>query len=71
MLVFLGVIVWKAAEADPLGALQIIVWPIMLFAGAAWGMDWAGKSDILKGTGDENRIGGGSQRAGAGRGSGD
>jgi len=71
LLIFLGVIVWQAAQADPLGALQIIVWPIMLFAGAAWGMDWAGKSDIMKGQGNENRTGGGAQRAGARRETGD
>lgn len=47
LLVFLGVIVWQAAKADPIEALKLIVWPIMLFAGAAWGMDWAGKQTGL------------------------
>lgn len=47
LLVFLCVIVWRAAQDDPIGALGLIVWPIMLFAGAAWGMDWAGKSDVI------------------------
>ena len=71
LLTFLCTIIWQAAQADPIGTLQIIVWPFMLFAGAAWGMDWAGKSDIMKGQGNENRTGGGAQRAGARRKAGD
>lgn len=40
-------------------ALEILAWPLMLYVGAAFGMDWAGKqTDLLSGrrqpTHDEN-----------------
>lgn len=44
---FLCFIVWKASEAEPVETLKIIVWPIMLFVGAAFGMDWAKKQTDL------------------------
>lgn len=39
--VFLCVIIWKAADTQPVETLKIIIWPIMLFVGAAYGMQWA------------------------------
>ncbi len=47
ILVFMGFIVWQAAEAAPVETLKIIVWPAMLFVGAAFGMDWASKHTNL------------------------
>ena len=49
LVAFLCFIAWKAAEVDPIEALKIIVWPIMLFVGAAFGMQWASKqTDLMK-----------------------
>lgn len=49
MLVFTGFIVWRASAADPVETLKVIIWPVMLFAGAAWGMEWAAKQTELVG----------------------
>lgn len=45
--VFLCFIAWKAAEAEPVETLKVIIWPIMLFVGAAFGMSWASKQTGL------------------------
>lgn len=44
---FLCFIAWKAAEAEPVETLKVIIWPIMLFVGAAFGMQWASKQTNL------------------------
>ena len=44
---FLCLIAWKAAEAEPVETLKVIIWPIMLFVGAAFGMQWASKQTSL------------------------
>lgn len=49
ILAFLGVIVWQAAQHDPVEALRIIVYPAMLYVGAAFGMEWASKQTNLTG----------------------
>lgn len=43
VLVFLGFVAWKAADASPVETLKVIVWPGMLYVGAAFGMEWANK----------------------------
>lgn len=45
--VFLCVIIWHAARAEPVETLKVIIWPIMLFVGAAFGMQWASKQTGL------------------------
>ena len=46
---FLCFIAWKASEAEPVETLKVIIWPIMLFVGAAYGMAWASKqTDLTK-----------------------
>ena len=45
--VFLCVIAWHAAQADAVETLKVIIWPIMLFVGAAFGMQWASKQTSL------------------------
>ena len=45
--IFLCFIAWKAAEAEPVETLKVIIWPIMLFVGAAFGMQWASKQTGL------------------------
>lgn len=46
---FLCFIAWKAAEAEPVETLKVLIWPIMLFVGAAFGMQWASKqTDLMK-----------------------
>lgn len=45
--VFLCFIAWKAAAAEPVETLKVIIWPIMLFVGAAFGMQWASKQTDL------------------------
>ncbi len=45
--VFLCVIAWQAAAAAPVETLKVIIWPIMLFVGAAFGMQWASKQTNL------------------------
>lgn len=52
LLVFTGVIaVWAATpegDVNPaLEVLKVIIWPVFLFAGAAWGMEWATKQTDL------------------------
>lgn len=47
LLVFTGFIVWQAAQADPIEALKVIIWPVFIFSGAAWGMEWASKQTDL------------------------
>jgi len=47
MICFLGVIVWNASQASPLETLKVVIWPVMLFAGAAFGMEWAAKQTDL------------------------
>ncbi len=44
---FLCLITWKAAAADPIETLKVIIWPIMLFVGAAFGMQWASRQTDL------------------------
>lgn len=39
MLVFLAVIAWKAAAVDPVGVLTLLVWPVTMWAAAAFGVD--------------------------------
>lgn len=49
LVLFLCFIAWKASEADPVETLKVIIWPIMLFVGAAFGMQWASKqTDLMK-----------------------
>lgn len=45
--IFLCFIAWKAASAEPVETLKVIIWPIMLFVGAAFGMQWASKQTGL------------------------
>ena len=45
--VFLCLVAWKAAAAEPVETLKVIIWPIMLFVGAAFGMQWASKQTSL------------------------
>ena len=45
--IFLCFIAWKAAMAEPVETLKVIIWPIMLFVGAAFGMQWASKQTGL------------------------
>ncbi len=46
---FLCFIAWKASDAEPVETLKVIIWPIMLFVGAAFGMQWASKqTDLMK-----------------------
>ena len=49
LLIFLCVVAWMAAKVAPVETLKVIVWPIMVFAGAAWGMEWASKQANLTG----------------------
>jgi di/tricarboxylate transporter len=49
--IFMCMIAWKAAEVQPLETLKVIIWPIMLFVGAAYGMSWASKQTGLAGGG--------------------
>ena len=49
LVLFLCFIAWKASEAEPVETLKVIIWPIMLFVGAAFGMQWASKqTDLMK-----------------------
>jgi len=49
LVLFLCFIAWKASEADPVETLKVLIWPIMLFVGAAFGMQWASKQmDLMK-----------------------
>ncbi|MFD1159547.1 hypothetical protein [Roseovarius aestuarii] len=45
--VFLCFVAWKASNAEPVETLKVIIWPIMLFVGAAFGMQWASKQTDL------------------------
>ncbi len=47
LVAFLCFIAWKAAEAEPVETLKVIIWPVMLFVGAAFGMQWASKQTGL------------------------
>ncbi|WP_299844087.1 hypothetical protein [uncultured Roseovarius sp.] len=50
MAFFLCFIAWKASDAAPVETLKVIIWPIMLFVGAAFGMQWASKqTDLITG----------------------
>ena len=46
---FLCFIAYRASVVDSIETLKIIVWPIMLFVGAAYGMQWASKQTNLTG----------------------
>jgi len=49
LLFFLCAVAWKAAEAQPVETLKVIIWPIMLYVGAAFGMTWASKqTDLMR-----------------------
>ena len=43
LLAFLGFMAWKAAQVDPVEVFKVLVWPIMTWAGLAFGVDWYSK----------------------------
>ena len=49
MLLALCGVIYLAAKADPVETLKIIVWPVMTFAAAAMGMQWASTQTDLVG----------------------
>ena len=44
---FLMFLAYRSSLAEPLETLKVAIWPIMLYVGAAFGMDWAGKQTGL------------------------
>ena len=49
LLGFLCLVAWQAAKAERLETLKVIIWPIMLWSGASYGMAWATKqTDLVK-----------------------
>ena len=53
--VAVGLVMWLIwlAEAGNIAALTVVAWPVFLFLGAAYGMEWAAKQTKLVGTSDE------------------
>lgn len=47
ILIFMGFIIWKSADADAVETLKITIWPAMLYVGTAFGMQWASKQTNL------------------------
>ena len=55
--VAVGLVIWLIwlAEAGNIAALTVVAWPVFLFLGAAYGMEWASKQTNI--VGSTNDIG--------------
>ena len=55
--VAVGLVIWLIwlAEAGNIAALTVVAWPVFLFLGAAYGMEWASKQTTI--VGSTNDIG--------------